>query len=448
MADRTFSRRQFLRLSAGAAMGLTLATALPPGAAEAAETPPPSLPQISDIQDDPEVWNWIATGFGPLFVAGSFLDTFRRNLAFEYLPASLRLKYFQAGAEWKTWPQARALYETIPAQVRAGGPDALWRFHKGRDWSHIVPRTVGGPTTAKNGIWWTAGKNRSLGPNPMSDADIADAGKLLRNAAIRDAIVQTARAMARGTLAGVIIGGMLFSLEIGLQYAQGDITWQEMIEKILNRTLIAGGASFVITGLIVGLSLMFPFLIPIITPVLFALQIVALIFLVGIVLPELARGWWDVLNDQGLLDGLNDVVGTAENALGEMHDSLNRDVLSFVWEWVDQVAQRFGINRAWQVLVGLFQQMGVGVEEAWIGIAAGTPFVGKKATEIVSSLKLWKYDELELNVEVTGIRESIGRVVSSEFGNANSTAKAMRRSISEYRKSANLKGANLPLAVS
>ena len=448
MPDRTFSRRQFLRLTAGAAAALTVATALPPRTVQADETPPPSLPQVSDIQDDPDVFKWIAAGFGPLFVAGHFLDTFGRNLAFENLPAPLKLKYLHAGAEWKTWPQAQALYETIPAQVRGGGPDALWRFHKGRDWSHIVPRTVGGPTTARNGIWWTAGKNRSLGPNPMSAVDIADAGNLLRNAAIRDAIVQTARAMAKGTLAGVIIGGMLFSLEIGLQYAEGDITWQEMIEKILNMTLIAGGASFVITGLIVGLSLMFPFLIPIITPVLFVLQIVALIFLVGIVLPELARGWWDVLNDQGLLDGLNDVVGSAENALGEMHDSLNRDVLSFVWEWVDQVAQRFGINRAWQVLVGLFQQMGVGVEEAWIGIAAGTPFVGKKATEIVSSLKLWKYDELELNVEVTGIRQSIGRVVSSEFGNANSTAKAMRRSISEYRKSANLTGANLALAVS
>ena len=66
----------------------------------------------------------------------------------------------------------------------------------------------------------------------------------------------------------------------------------------------------------------------------------------------------------------------------------------------------------------------------------------------MSSLERWNYDTLELNVEVTEIGQSIGRVVSSEFGNANSTAKAMRRSISEYRKSANLKGANLPLAVS
>ena len=448
MADRTYSRRQFLRLSAGAAMGLTLATALPPGAAQAAETPPPSLPQVSDIQDDPEVWTWITTGFGPLFVAGHFLDTFGRNLAFENLPAPLTLKYLYAGAEWKTWPQARALYETIPAQVRAGGPDALWRFHKGRDWSHIVPRTVGGPTTAKNGIWWTAGKNRSLGPNPMSAADIADARYLLRNAAIGATIVKTVGAMAKGGVAGVIIVGLLYSLEIGLRYAEGKITWQEMTEQILNITLIAGGASFVITGLIVGLSLVFPFLIPVITPVLFVLQIAALIFLGGFILPGLAKGWWDVLNDQGLLDGLDDVLDSAENALGKIHDSVSGDILSVVGKLVDQVAQLFRMSteRAWQMVVGLIQQMGL--KEAWVWIAAKTHFVEGKADEIVSSLEQWNLDAPELNVEVAEIRQSIARVVSLEFENANSAANAMRRDISEYRRSANLTGVNLPLTVS
>ena len=334
MADRTFSRRQFLRLTAGAAMGLTVATALPPGAAEAAETPPPSLPQVSDIQDDPEVWNWIATGFGPLFVAGHFLDTFGRNLDFGNLPAPLKLRYFRAGAEWKTWPQAQAIYETIPAQVRAGGPDALWRFHKGRDWSHFVPRSLEGPTTARNGIWWTAGENRSLGPNPMSPADIADARNLLRNAAIGATIVKTVGAMAKGGVAGVIIVGLLYSLEIGLRYAEGKITWQEMIEQILNITLIAGSASFVITGLIVGLSLMFPFLIPVITPVLFVLQIAALIFLGGFILPGLAKGWWDVLNDQGLLDGLDDV-------LGQCRERSRQDSRQCDW-WRSQCRKRMG----------------------------------------------------------------------------------------------------------
>ncbi len=54
MADRTFSRRQFLRIKRQSHL-LTVATALPPGAAEAAETLPPSGFKISDIQDDPEV---------------------------------------------------------------------------------------------------------------------------------------------------------------------------------------------------------------------------------------------------------------------------------------------------------------------------------------------------------------------------------------------------------
>ena len=152
------------------------------------------------------------------------------------------------------------------------------------------------------------------------------------------------------------------------------------------------------------------------------------------------------MNDQGLLDGLNDVVGSAENALGKMHDSVTGDVLSYIWNLVDKVAQLFGMERAWQMVVDLSQQ--TRLEGVWSWIAALTPSVGEKAEGIVSSLKQWNYDTPELNVEVTEITESISRVVSSEFGNANSTAKAMRRSISEYRESANLKRANLPLAVS
>ena len=281
----------------------------------------------------------------------------------------------------------------------------------------------------------------------MSAADIADARNLLRNAAIRATIAQTAKSMAKGGMATVIIAGTLSSLEIGLQYAGGKITWKEMIEEISKRTLLAGGASFVITGSIVGLSLAFPFLIPVITPVLFVLQIVALIFLAEY-FARLAKGWLDFLNDQGLLDGLDGVLGKAESALNKMLDSVTGDAPSFVRKSVDQTSQHFGIERARHMLVDLFQQMGVGVEEARTWIAARIPSRGEKPTSIVSLRKQGNFDTSELNLGVTDIRESIARVVSSEFEGASSTANAMRRSISEYRKSANLEGGNLPLAVS
>ena len=98
MPDRTSSRHQIQRLTARAAKAVTVATVPPPSAAQADETLHLSLPHLSEIQDDPEARKWISTGFGPLFVAGRFLDNFARNLAFEKLPAPLKLKYLQAGS--------------------------------------------------------------------------------------------------------------------------------------------------------------------------------------------------------------------------------------------------------------------------------------------------------------------------------------------------------------
>ena len=73
-----------------------------------------------------------------------------------------------------------------------------------------------------------------------------------------------------------------------------------MVYKIVESSIIAGAGAVIVTGLIVGISLLFPFVIPIFMPVLFALQIVSLVFL-GRQLVPLAKGWWEVLNGQELL---------------------------------------------------------------------------------------------------------------------------------------------------
>ena len=140
-------------------------------------------------------------------LAGSYLNAFAHNLDFNNLPPKLQLKYRLAGAEWKSFPAAKGLWETIPAPVRAGGPEALWKFHKGKDWSHIIPKSWGGPTTAENGIWWSSEKNKILGDKPMSPADIADAKAVLRQEAIRATIVQTLSGMIKGAMLAVVVGG-------------------------------------------------------------------------------------------------------------------------------------------------------------------------------------------------------------------------------------------------
>ena len=445
MADRTFSRRQFLELTAKATMAYVTATALLPRPVQADETPPASGVQASDALNDPEVQTWLATTFGPLFVAGQYLNAFKHNLDSENLPAVLKRKYQLAGAEWKSWPAAQAIYETMPAQVRAGGPDALWEFHKSRDWSHIVPRAIGGSTTAENGIWWTAGKNRSLGLNPMSAADIADARSLLTHAAINATLGQTVQASVKGGMAGIIIGATFGCIELGLERAEGRISREQFVLGVVERSVIAGAGGAFITGLLVALALMFPAVIPIMLPVVFVLQVVSLAFLSVHALPLLDR-WWEFLNAQGLLDGFNDVLETTENVLSKMYDGILGGVLGTIRGWVEQVARFVGMEKAWQLLTNLLQQMGT--EQAWVWVTARTSLVASKASVVVSSLNRWNYEGPELNMDPAEISRSIARVVTSEFETASATVGVMRLSISEYRKSANLDGANVPVAVS
>ena len=102
-------------------------------------------------------------------------------------------------------------------------------------------------------------------------------------------------------MVGVVVCGLLSRLECGLKYAEGKITWGTMVSKIVNLSIVAGTMAFTITGLIVGVSLAFPFLIPIFAPLLIVLQTVGLVFL-GQQVIMLAKGWWEVLHaEEGLV---------------------------------------------------------------------------------------------------------------------------------------------------
>ena len=145
MTVHTLNRRQFLRSTTRIGVTLTLAGALSPPASpvQAQGTSPLSIRQGTDLLNDLEVQNWIASGLGGLWVAGNFLNFFARNLDFDKLPQQFKLKYQYAGGEYKSMPLAKAIWETIPAPIRAGGRKHLWKFHKGKDWSHFIPKSMG-----------------------------------------------------------------------------------------------------------------------------------------------------------------------------------------------------------------------------------------------------------------------------------------------------------------
>ncbi len=416
MNDHFFTRRNFLKSSAAAGIALTLASSPWPSttlvhAQQSALIP---VPKGLEVLKLPAVQSHMAAGKGSLWVSGQFLNSFRNNLLFENLPSSLKTKYHYAGAEYKSFPAARGLWESVPAPVRAAGPEAVWKFHKGKDWSHIVPRAVGGPATADNGVWWSSIKNKRLGASEMSAADLADARAILRSDAIRSTVRLTLNGMVKGAIIGVVAGALLACLECGLEYAEGNITWAQMVEKVVKASIFAGLGGLIIAGLIIGISLLFPFMIPIFAGLMFALQIVSLLFL-GRHLFKLAQGWWEVLDGAGKLADFVDILGDAKSVMQNVFGELQAEGAGAVIGWLEGLAERVGADQVW----------------AWI--ASRTQFAMERAGELTNSLSDW--DSFR-SLDTGAIGETVARVVATEFEEALSTTEGMLESINDYRENA------------
>ena len=431
MTDRTLTRRQFLQGTTRIGLTLTLATALGPSPRPVLAHNPPQIliSQGTDILSNLDVQNWIVLGLGGLWVAGEFLNSFARNLVFENLPQELKQKYRLAGGEYKSLPAARAIWKTIPASIRAEGAEALWKFHKDKDWSHIVPNSWGGPATAQNGTWWCSPCNRSLGPRPMDPADIASARTLLRFEGMRSTISQTIKGSAKGGMIGVIAGGLLAILEHGLDYAEGKITWEEMANKIVKTSIVAGILGFVIAGIIIGVSLAFPFLIPIFAPLLIVLQAVGLVFL-GHQVIDLAVGWWKALDVEKGLETLAEVLDDVGGNLRRQYKIVEKNVRSIVWGWLGPAVGWLGIDWAWAWAVEILRR--TGIYNIFAYFASQTMSVTSMATDFISSLLSWNYYSY-VEVKKDDIEKSIADVVATEFQEAISTTDDMLRSIGDFQ---------------
>ena len=265
----------------------------------------------------------------------------------------------------------------------------------------------------------------------MTPDEIEAARKVIRSDMIRSVLRQTTSAMAKGALAGIIMGGLLLCLECGLSYAEGKITWEQMVDKIVKASALAGLSAFIITGLIVGLNILFPPLLPMLAPALFVLQIVSLVFLAHHAL-KIAEGWWEVLKDYNLRNEFVGVLESVEDFVRAMVDDTEDNILNVVWEWIEGLAQRVGIDRAWEMAVAFVQRMGL--DRAWNWFASQTQAVKKQASVILTSLDAWDFPDLD--IDAGEIQKTIANVIDIEFRDALKTTSEIRRSIEHYLESA------------
>lgn len=182
------------------------------------------------------------------------------NIRFENLPTTLQFKFATVGVRdgMRNVQEAAKVFESIPAQIRAQGPEAIRNFRQDKDWSHIQAHVNGGGSEAANGIFEHFRVNRARGGVDMTAAELAVAKQVLADAAFKAAVAEVVGAAMKGAIAAAVIELIFSILENSLLCVEGKITQSELVEQVATSTAKAGIAGGVITAILLTLCMIFP----------------------------------------------------------------------------------------------------------------------------------------------------------------------------------------------
>ncbi len=207
---------------------------------------------------------WVQSAPSSIVSAGTIAaqEAFKvsHNIRFENLPKNLQFKFARAGVRdgMRNVLETAKVFESIPAQIRARGPEAVREFCQDKDWSHIQARVNGGGNEAANGIFEYFWVNRARGGKDMTAEELAAAKQVLTAAAFKAAVAEIVGAVAKGAIAAAVIELVFSILENSLLCVEGKITQSQLIEQVAADTAKAGIAGGVITGILLALCMIFP----------------------------------------------------------------------------------------------------------------------------------------------------------------------------------------------
>ncbi|MFM6194248.1 MAG: hypothetical protein ACKPEN_06495 [Planktothrix sp.] len=219
----------------------------------------------AQIQDSANVvTTWVESAPSSIVSAGVIAtqEAFKiaHNIRFENLPKQLQLKFARAGMRsgMRNVQEAAKVFESIPAQIRAQGPEAIRNFCQDKDWSHIRAHINGGGSEANNGIFEYFWVNRDRGGVDMTAEELAVAKKVLADAAFKTAVTEIVGITIKGAIIAAVIELVFSILENSLLYAEAKITQSELVQKVTTATAKAGIAGGVITGILLTICMIFP----------------------------------------------------------------------------------------------------------------------------------------------------------------------------------------------
>ena len=230
-----------------------------------------------------------------LAVGHNALSNFAVNLNWANVDPA---KYLYAGTRGigRGMSEAHLVWQTIPESLRATGPEAVAKHLAGLDWSHIVPFSAGGSNDASNGIFESAGLNRTRGARAMTATEIRATHQVLRGKAFSAALSATASRMFAGAVVAAASGCVLATLEHGLEWQQGRIDRDEMLRRIARATGTSAGSGAAVSGLMLAVALAFPPLIPLATHLAIPLAVMGFCS-TSYKTMRLGVGWYEVLRE-------------------------------------------------------------------------------------------------------------------------------------------------------
>lgn len=235
----------------------------------------------------------------PFWETYGHLSRFSRNLDWKDLDPT---KYLFAGTrgEPRDLAAAKRVWETIPEQIRAAGPDAAANALEGMDWSHVKAYSQGGSNAASNGIFENASLNRARGSDRMTATELEAAHRVLNGNALRATLLETTRCALKGASVAAAMAAVVAVLEYGLLYQRGDITEGEMYRAIVKSVVTAGISGAAVSGLLAAMAIAFPPLIPVVAFLCVPTMVIGFAIL-GSRLAVLGKGWYRVyLSEQPL----------------------------------------------------------------------------------------------------------------------------------------------------
>ena len=399
------ARRDFLELAgrSGLALGLVPLLDQKTVAQRNSESSRIVIPGASNLLASDLMQDIVAAGMGPLTVAGLTLHEFSQAFSqfdFDNLPQDLKKYYRQAGGASRNNTAARDLWRKVPGAVRVNGVAALHEFHRPRVWSHIISRANGGSDLARNGIWWDAKKNLQIGPRNMTLLNLLNAKAALTMAGLTATVPLVVKPLLIGSMASVVIVLVFVLAELGLRFYLGEISGWELATGVMLSALMAGAASFIVSGLIMGISLAFPVLLPFFQIVMVPLAVAGLA-LMPIQANALANDWWSALDQKGHLDHFIAGLHLFKEIVQHKNELGLRSRIAEVWSnlasWIDPVQRIPRVD-----IVGFISELdrdlsSLNLELAWLeSVGEAVADTSHRAVEALPDWRLsvpsWKFD--------------------------------------------------------